>query len=146
MNLISNSINLTYSKQNGDNISTKTKLKEISQRLKIETTLREKNGLLYEKLITEGNDNSEVQTRLKNQLIIIDQKIKDLELIRLFLRICESNSHGMDSENLEIFFNNEMNLEHIKDKEQQHHHLQGKSYDEILKSLYGLYVFFSIAL
>lgn len=118
-------------------------MKEISQRLKIETTLREKNGILYEKLISEGNDtNFEVKNRLKNQLIFIDQKIKDLELIRLFLRICEINSHGMDSENLEVFFNNAMNLEHIKDKEQQHNLLQGKSNDELLKLLYGWFVAF----
>lgn len=76
--------------KNGDNLSTASKLKEIEQRLKIETTLREKNFIMYVQLNKDlgmSGSNKEIRMRLKNQLLIIDQKIKELELIRLYLRV-----------------------------------------------------------
>ena len=104
-----------------------------------------------------------VKGRLKSQLTVINQKIKELELIKLYIRvskqkrvayflafliclfllikkkICEINSHGLDSKNLHDFFNNAMQFNLVQDcvKSDKHNLLQGKSYDEILKLLYG---------
>ena len=55
------------------------------------------------------------------------------------MKICEINSHGLDNNVLHDFFNNTMQFNLVREPplKDKHNLLQGKSYDEILKSLYG---------
>ena len=126
---------------NGDRLSTSNKLKEYDQRLKIELNLKEKNAAAFESLTDKRKD---VQARFNKQLQVIENKIKEIELIRLYLRVCEINSHGMDNANLNEFFNKpvlqvEASQQDVAEQK-QFNTLQGKSCDEILMSLYGRFV------
>ena len=86
---------------NGDKVSATNKLKEYDQRLKIELSLKEKNVSAYESLTAR---NKLVESRFATQMQLIDHKIKEVERIRLYLRVCEINSHGVDNADLDEFF------------------------------------------
>ena len=86
---------------NGDKVSATNKLKEYDQRLKIELSLKEKNVSAYESLTAR---NKLVESRFTTQMQLIDHKIKEVERIRLYLRVCEINSHGVDNADLDEFF------------------------------------------
>ncbi len=104
----------------------------MEQRLRIEYNIKEKNLNLINKINTENLSlkNKSIYQRLESQLKVISEKIKDLERMRLFLKMCEINNNGLDTNELNIFFNLPNN------KYNKHNLLEAKTCNEILKSLY----------
>ncbi|CAF0766607.1 unnamed protein product [Brachionus calyciflorus] len=124
---------------NGDKISIKAKLNEVQQRLTIEKNLKEKNlGLLEElnnncDINQEKNSDKQMRERLINQLKVINDKIKELENMRLFVRICEINSYSLSQEDMEKFFQSPFNNSNDSNNNLQ----KAKSFLDIIKMLYG---------
>jgi len=96
---------------------------------------------LINKINTENLSlkNKSLYQRLESQLKVISEKIKDLEMMRLFLKMCEINNSGLESTELNSFFNiplNKCNNNTSTNNHNKHNLLEGKTNDEIFKSLY----------
>jgi hypothetical protein len=86
--------------------------------------------------VSKSSSDKSIEQRLLSQLKLIDSKIKELEMMHLFLRICEINSHCLSTDELNRFFHYTPVAVPVKKVESACNQLRGRSLTEVLISLY----------
>ena len=92
--------------------------------------------------------------RTQKQLIANNEKLKELQTMRLYLKICEINSNSLSFKTIDTIFTDHIFASTVLDdlnknnsssskqqQQQQHHSLQAASFKDLIKSLYGYEAF-----
>jgi hypothetical protein len=79
------------------------------------------------------------QHKLVDKFKQCDGKVRELDALRLFLRICQVNAHSMSKRHLAELFAalSTHSAVHRSQEHQQANNLQAQSVDDLIQSLYG---------